>query len=105
MNKSTKRIEWEARIEDWRASGLSKAKWCRDNGFKEHQMYYWLQKINNSASPTDQPANIDWLPVQVTDELDEPKGSVLIHIDRFSVEVQSGSDIGLLSKIIHVIQS
>lgn len=50
MIKSTKRIEWEARINDWKASGLSKSIWCKDMGHKLHQMYYWIQKIDGTDS-------------------------------------------------------
>ena len=106
MVKSAKRIEWEARLKDWKDSGLSKAKWYRDNGFKEHQMYYWIQKINGSELQSNQKVtNADFLKVSVTDEPDELKGSVLIHFDRMSVEVQPDADIGLLSKVLNVLQS
>jgi len=87
MSKSHKRIEWESRIKDWKASGLSASRWCKENGVKDHQMYYWIQKIDNSEKQTKQDdSHADWLPVQVTDEY-EPKGSIIIHLDQFSVEV------------------
>lgn len=106
MNKTNKRKEWEVRIEDWKASGLSKARWCRENGLKEHQMYYWIQKIDGSESQTKQMiSNKDWLPVQITDERkSEPNGSIYIHLDHMSVEVQPGVDIQLLSNVVRVLQ-
>lgn len=106
MSKSYKRIEWEARIKDWKASGLSVARWCRENGHKDHQMYYWIQKIDGSPKKSKHKSpTVDFLPVKVTSELDEPKGSVLIHINQIFVEVQPGADIHLLSKVLHVLQS
>ena len=36
--------EWEARVAEFRASGLSGAKWCQTHGLKTHQFYYWLGK-------------------------------------------------------------
>lgn len=106
MTKSTKRIEWEARIKEWRSSGLSIARWCKENGHKDHQMYYWIQKIDESKSqPKQKYSNADFLPVKITDGLDEPKGPVFIHVDRMSVEVQPDADIHLLSKVLHVLQS
>ncbi|WP_444972197.1 IS66 family insertion sequence element accessory protein TnpA [Virgibacillus proomii] len=30
MEPSNKRIEWETLIKDWKASGLSVVKWCRE---------------------------------------------------------------------------
>jgi len=106
MTKSPKRIEWEARLQDWKDSGLSKAEWCRDNGYKEHQMYYWIQRI---YKPEVKPKlKVDFLPVNISDETEkdnEPLGSVFIHIDRMSVEVRPNTDINLLSKVLHVLQS
>jgi len=102
MTKSNKRTEWEARINDWKASGLSKAKWCRENGVKDHQMYYWLQRINGAEVTKPKSPQADFLPVNV---FDEPKGSVLIHIDRMSVEVQPDADIELLARVLQIIQS
>lgn len=107
MNNSNKRIEWEARLNDWKANGLSIAKWCRENGFKEHQKYYWLQRIDGSESTLSKQNCIhpNFLPVNVSTEIDEPKGSILIHIDKMSVEIQPDADINLLSKVLHVLQS
>lgn len=104
MTKSNKRIEWEARINDWKSSGLSKAKWCRENGVNDHQMYYWLQRINGTEVTQSKPKSpqTNFLPVNV---FDEPKGSVLIHIDRMSVEVQPDADIELLARVLQIIQS
>jgi len=105
MTKSSKRIEWEARIKDWKSSGLSVAKWCRENGHKDHQMYYWIQKIDGSPKESKPKSpSVDFLPVKVTSKL-EPKGSVLIHLNQISVEVQPDADIHLLSKVLHVLQS
>ena len=104
MTKSYKRIEWEERIKDWKASGLSKAKWCRENGVKEHQMYYWLQRIDDDRVTKSKSEILhgNFLPVNV---FDESKGSILIHIDRMSVEVQPDADIELLARVLKVLQS
>lgn len=106
MTKSPKRIEWEARLQNWEDSGLSKAEWCRNHGYKEHQMYYWIQRIYKPEEKPEQKVN--FLQVNVSDEIEnnnEPVGSVLIHINQMSVEVQPDTDINLLSKVLHVLQS
>lgn len=107
MTKSNKRIEWEARINDWKTSGLSKAKWCRENGLKEHQMYYWVKQIDETQSTgLSEPKSFhgNFLPIDVTNEKTESKGSVLIHIDRMSIEIQPGADTNLLSEVLHVLK-
>ena len=81
MSKSYKRIEWEARIKDWKASGLSVARWCRENGHKDHQMYYWIQKIDGSPKKSKHKSpTVDFLPVKVTSELDANRKVLFLFI-------------------------
>ena len=104
MSNTTKRIEWEKRIQDWKASGLSKAKWCRDNECNVHQMHYWVKKLDEYTLPL-QNSQEYFLPIKVADKSHKPIGSVFIHIDQMSVEVQPGVDIELLSNVLYVLQS
>src|SRR5699024_56757 len=106
MTKGTKRIEWEARIKEWRSSGVSIARWCKENGHKDHQMYYCIQRIDESKSqPILKSSTAHFLPVKIAAALDRPNGPVFIHVDRMSVEVQPDADIHLLPKVLHVLQS
>lgn len=70
-------------------------------------MYYWLQRIDGpeSIQSKQNRHRTDFLPINVTDELNKPTGSIFIHIDRMSVEVQPGADIGLLSRLLPILQS
>lgn len=46
---------WEARVADFRASGLSGPQWCAAHGFKLRQLRYWQHKLKTpdaSASGT-----------------------------------------------------
>lgn len=40
MTKADKRIEWKYRFDEWKASGLSVAAWCREEEVNMHHMYY-----------------------------------------------------------------
>lgn len=35
---------WTEKLAEWRTSGLSGAKWCRQQGIKYHTFLYWLKK-------------------------------------------------------------
>ncbi|WP_382392874.1 IS66 family insertion sequence element accessory protein TnpA [Lentibacillus juripiscarius] len=50
MTLKDKRIEWKARYDAWKESGLSVAEWCRNQEIKIHQMYYWVQRFENSGN-------------------------------------------------------
>jgi hypothetical protein len=39
--------EWQHRIRDQKASGLSVRKWCADNQIQESRYYYWLKALRN----------------------------------------------------------
>jgi transposase-like protein len=44
---------WIQRINDWKASGKTIQSWCKENGLREHQLYYWRRKtasVDKSAS-------------------------------------------------------
>jgi len=38
--------EWRVRIESWRASGESGAKWCRSEGVSYQRFVYWRRKFS-----------------------------------------------------------
>ena len=65
MTLKEKRIEWKARYDAWKESGQSIAEWCRDQGIKAHQMYYWVQQFEHGGSCVETPAQTQWLVVQV----------------------------------------
>ncbi|MGZ9819689.1 IS66 family insertion sequence element accessory protein TnpA [Peribacillus simplex] len=40
---------WEAHIQDFRESGLSKAAWCQKQNLPVQWLYYWLKKLSPQA--------------------------------------------------------
>jgi len=41
---------WQERVDQYRASGMSVAAWCRENEVSEQQMYYWLRKFRSEVA-------------------------------------------------------
>lgn len=39
-------VEWEARVRDYRKSGLKASDWCALNGFPVSRLRYWVVKVN-----------------------------------------------------------
>lgn len=106
MTKAEKRIEWKARFDSWKASGLSVAEWCRDKGLKDHQMYYWIRKFEGKSDTAETRQDIQWLAVDMEPESTGyvSKESVFIHVGQLSVEVRPGTNMELLSDVVHVLQ-
>lgn len=40
---------WRQRLEEQRASGLSKSAYCREHRLKDHALTYWTTKFNKEA--------------------------------------------------------
>jgi hypothetical protein len=40
-----KKIEWEAKVCQQRASGLSIERWCRQNQIAAHSFHYWKDRL------------------------------------------------------------
>lgn len=106
MTKAEKRIEWKARFDAWKASGLSVAEWCRDKDIKNHQMYYWIRQFENDSDSTGTTQEVQWLAVDMESEstgyINEE--SVFIHVGQLSVEVRPGANMELLSDVVQVLQ-
>ncbi|PTY87963.1 IS66 family insertion sequence element accessory protein TnpA [Heyndrickxia sporothermodurans] len=52
-NNPELRKEWERRIALFKASGITKYKWCEINEISIHQLKYWLYKADNFYSTQD----------------------------------------------------
>lgn len=106
MTKAEKRIEWKTRFDDWKASGLSVAAWCREQEVNKPQMYYWIRTFEEDKTP-DQETDTQWLTIDVKDETtalrsEEP---VIIHFGSMSIEVRPGTNMALLSDVVNVLRS
>ena len=106
MTKAEKRIEWKARFDAWKASGLSVAEWCRDKDLKKHQMYYWIRQFEDDSDPIETNQEVQWLAVDMESESTGHRNeeSVFIHVGQLSVEVRPGANMELLSDVVQVLQ-
>lgn len=41
---------WELHIGKWKESSMSQAAYCRQNGLKWHDFYYWKNKVRRKDS-------------------------------------------------------
>src|SRR5699024_8112421 len=105
MSLADKRIEWKARFDAWKSSGLSGAEWCREQGFNDHQMYYWIRMFEDDVAPK-QESNTQWLTVNVNDASSHHiEAPFFMHFGSISVEVRPGTNMELLSNVVRVLQS
>lgn len=96
MNKN-----WNDLIQDYKSSGLTAAKWCKEQGFKVHILRYQINKLNKEkkASKTQWasviPANL---------RINEPGAEPLkVIIGQSTIEVTAGFDPDTFKAIVKVL--
>lgn len=99
MTRAERRAMWQERVEAYNASGLSVAAWCREQDIPDHPMHYWLKRLRQSESANE--VGPQWLTLGVSNETASTvtgDGSVLINMNRCTVEVRPGVDLNLFEK-------
>ncbi|QVK16922.1 IS66 family insertion sequence element accessory protein TnpB [Mycoplasmatota bacterium] len=102
MNYNKLRSEWKERIEEYQKSGLSKSKWCRENGYKLHQLLYWIKKNNQNEN---QAQEINWIPIPVNHEMVEmnEEKCITIKIGKCNIKVEPGFNGNHLKDVVKVL--
>lgn len=106
MTRAERRAMWQERVEAYNASGQSVAAWCREQEISEHQMHYWLKRLRQSESANE--VSTQWLTLGIAHRAESAPsghGSVLIHMDRCTIEVRPGVDLNLLADVTRVLWS
>lgn len=102
MSQADRWREWEARLADYRASGLSKVKWCKDHGVNVKQLYYWLNRFRDAEAHPEMPAQ--WAQVTVA-EPGVPAAALAVRVGNAVIEVRSGFDPELLTNVVRALQA
>ena len=106
MTRDERRLMWQERVDQCRASGMSVAAWCRENEVPEQQMYYWLRKFRSEEADAVED-DIQWVHLGRWDRQDAMRmtedSAVLIHIGRAMVEVRPGFAPALLRGVVKVL--
>ncbi|CCQ95156.1 hypothetical protein CULT_2320005 [[Clostridium] ultunense Esp] len=59
MTKLTLREEWEVRVADFRASGMTAKARCNKHQLKIHQLWYWYEKFNPLCCLSQKPCHLN----------------------------------------------
>jgi transposase-like protein len=98
MSKTLLQQEWDARIAEYKTSGLSVKDWCVAHQVKPHQLRYWLRKEKASQEAT---TPTQWLPVEIGQE--SSSDSLIVKVGAAKIEVAPGFNPELLSKIVRTL--
>lgn len=91
---------WIDLIQDYKASGLTAAKWCEEKGFKVHILRYQINKLNKEKKKTSN--ETQWasvVPANLT--VNEPAAKPLkVIIGQSIIEVTPGFDPDTLKAVV-----
>ena len=72
--------EWRARIESWRASGESGAKWCRSHDVSYQRFSYWRRKFPADKPGAGFPGFVELREAAVSSGVELYVGGVRMHV-------------------------
>lgn len=94
-----RRKEWGERIADYRASGQSMSVWCERHEVTQHQLKYWLRKIDPITPRTSAPV---FIPVTMSSK--SSSAPLNLRIGPTSIDVQEGFSPELLRQIVRALE-
>lgn len=111
MNRAELQVEWESRIQKFRASGEKAIHWCKANQINRQQLHIWMKRLDATSR-----VRTTFLPVQMTNELkpeplmsesSQPERSscLRIRIGAAIIEVDAGFEPGLLREIVRALEA
>jgi hypothetical protein len=105
MSRTEKRIEWEKRIEAFKASGLSATAWCKIHNLKPHQFNYYLYQDKPLNQPT--PHATRWLSAEIENSEVSPDQmpSLLVKVGDATIEVKPDFDPALLCQLVRTLSA
>jgi hypothetical protein len=104
MEKTELQIEWERRIDIFKASGQSQSRWCKVNNLSLHQLRYWLKKIQHTTK-SEAESSTKWIPVLMEEIPLEPTETLQIKIGEASIEVKPGFNPSFLADVVRTLKT
>lgn len=92
MSKEEKRVQMFAMIADWQRSGMSKKRYCAENGINEATFYYWFSRSKENDAAGGSFISIDKACRNSAVEVIYPNG----------IRIKVEADLGLLSQLIRL---
>lgn len=100
--------EWHERIVAFRASGQSKAAWCRAHGLKAHRLRLWEKRFAELAAerPSGE-VGPQWMAMTIAQQPEALKAAknLVLRVGAAEVEVCTGFDAKLLGDVVRVLQA
>ena len=99
MSKRRAKEEWLELVEDWEASGMSGAAWCRERGVHYQCFLYWRRRSRDLAGTSQAviPAEGGFCEIL-------PSGRLTLEVDGVLLHLERGFDGGLLREVVSTLK-
>lgn len=94
------KAEWAARVEQWSQSGMSMAKWCRENQITYHKFLYWRDRFRPVDTSDKKLGRNDF--IQLSEDLSA--GGLSIICNGCTVQLSSNFDERTLARCLRVLR-
>jgi len=106
MNEEGRKL-WIERIEDYRSSGLTAAKWADNKGIAIHKLRYYINKFNNEnkQEPNQEDKELQWASIVTEATIVEFKSTdpLRVIIGKATIEVTPEFDKDTFESVIRIL--
>ena len=102
MSKEEVRIQWEARVQEFRNSGLTAAEWCRVHHLNVNQFRRWIHKFPQQNVGEETSSSIRWLSVKTENHVASVP-TITVRVGVAHVEVRDGFNPVLLKQVVQAL--
>lgn len=106
MNEEGRKL-WTERIEDYRSSGLTAAKWADNKGIAIHKLRYYINKFNNEKKQESNQENkvLQWASIVPVAPIVEFKSNdpLRVIIGKATIEVTPEFDKDTFESVIRIL--
>jgi hypothetical protein len=97
---------WKLHFEQWQASGLSQASYCREHSLHAHQLSYWKRKFLSSSKPVEPEPKTGFARVQVATPvaMSSSQGLSLCFRDGTQLTGIAQNNMALIKQLIEVLR-
>ena len=100
LQKLERRKFWQSHIDAWAITGLSQAKYCRQNALKANRFTYWKRKFDRENLPVEF-VRIPTKPIKSTHFFHNCGTPLRLTVDsRFTIEIPDGFSPATLEQVL-----
>jgi hypothetical protein len=89
-----------AMVSDYRASGLTAARWCEKNGCSIGRLKYWIARCNKLANASESGG---WARLDVVGSRSGSASGVSVRVGVATIDIEAEFDRGVLDEVLQVV--